>query len=70
MFGDVFKLREKKIAKISSIVRDLRDRVTMFKRERMKEKDCTSQKKITDGLSRDLNPGPPAPKAGIIPLDH
>ena len=22
------------------------------------------------GLSRDLNPGPPAPKAGIIPLDH
>ena len=23
-----------------------------------------------DGLSRDLNPGPPAPKAGIIPLDH
>ena len=24
----------------------------------------------TEGLSRDLNPGPPAPKAGIIPLDH
>ncbi len=23
-----------------------------------------------NGLSRDLNPGPPAPKAGIIPLDH
>ena len=23
-----------------------------------------------DGLRRDLNPGPPAPKAGIIPLDH
>ena len=23
-----------------------------------------------EGLSRDLNPGPPAPKAGIIPLDH
>ena len=23
-----------------------------------------------DGLNRDLNPGPPAPKAGIIPLDH
>ena len=22
------------------------------------------------GLNRDLNPGPPAPKAGIIPLDH
>ena len=22
------------------------------------------------GLSRDLNPGPPAPKAGIMPLDH
>ena len=22
------------------------------------------------GVSRDLNPGPPAPKAGIIPLDH
>ena len=22
------------------------------------------------GLSRDLNPGPPAPNAGIIPLDH
>ena len=22
------------------------------------------------GLSRDLNPGPPAPKAGIIPLDQ
>ena len=26
--------------------------------------------KNIDGLSRDLNPGPPAPKAGIIPLDH
>ena len=23
-----------------------------------------------DGPNRDLNPGPPAPKAGIIPLDH
>ena len=23
-----------------------------------------------EGLSRDLNPGPPAPKAGIIPLDQ
>jgi hypothetical protein len=23
-----------------------------------------------DGLNRDLNPGPPAPKAGIIPLDY
>ena len=22
------------------------------------------------GLSRESNPGPPAPKAGIIPLDH
>ena len=22
------------------------------------------------GPDRDLNPGPPAPKAGIIPLDH
>lgn len=22
------------------------------------------------GLNRDVNPGPPAPKAGIIPLDH
>jgi hypothetical protein len=22
------------------------------------------------GPNRDLNPGPPAPKAGIIPLDH
>ena len=22
------------------------------------------------GLNRDLNPGPPAPKAGIIPLDQ
>lgn len=22
------------------------------------------------GLNRDLNPGPPAPKAGIIRLDH
>jgi hypothetical protein len=31
------------------------DRVLLFKRE---------------GLSRDSNPGPPAPKAGIIPLDH
>ena len=29
----------------------------------------TKFKKIV-GLSRDLNPGPPAPKAGIIPLDH
>ena len=27
-------------------------------------------KKKEWGLSRDLNPGPPAPKAGIIPLDH
>ena len=26
--------------------------------------------KQKSGLSRDLNPGPPAPKAGIIPLDH
>ena len=24
----------------------------------------------SDGASRGLNPGPPAPKAGIIPLDH
>ena len=24
----------------------------------------------TDGLNRDLNPGPLAPKARIIPLDH
>jgi hypothetical protein len=23
-----------------------------------------------EGLSRDSNPGPPAPNAGIIPLDH
>ena len=22
------------------------------------------------GSTRDLNPGPPAPEAGIIPLDH
>ena len=28
------------------------------------------QKFQKDGLNRDLNPGPPAPKAGIIPLDH
>ena len=26
--------------------------------------------KIICGLNRDLNPGPPAPEAGIIPLDH
>ena len=26
--------------------------------------------KKTLGLNRDLNPGPPAPEAGIIPLDH
>ena len=25
---------------------------------------------IKDGLNRDLNPGPLAPKARIIPLDH
>ena len=30
----------------------------------------TKKSKKVDGLSRDLNPGPPAPKAGIIPLDH
>ena len=24
----------------------------------------------SQGPNRDLNPGPPAPKAGIIPLDH
>ena len=28
------------------------------------------KRKKKGGLSRDLNPGPPAPKAGIIPLDH
>ena len=28
-----------------------------------------SKKKLY-GPNRDLNPGPPAPKAGIIPLDH
>ena len=27
-------------------------------------------RKKTLGLNRDLNPGPPAPEAGIIPLDH
>jgi len=26
--------------------------------------------KKDQGDSRELNPGPPAPKAGIIPLDH
>ena len=26
--------------------------------------------KSETGLNRDLNPGPPAPEAGIIPLDH
>ena len=25
---------------------------------------------VFSGLSRESNPGPPAPKAGIIPLDH
>jgi hypothetical protein len=29
-----------------------------------------NQMRQKDGLNRDLNPGPPAPKAGIIPLDH
>ena len=28
------------------------------------------EEKYVWGLSQDLNPGPPAPKAGIIPLDH
>jgi hypothetical protein len=28
------------------------------------------EKKQLIGPNRDLNPGPPAPKAGIIPLDH
>ena len=32
--------------------------------------DGKKKKKSIRGLSRDLNPGPPAPKAGIIPLDH
>ena len=27
-------------------------------------------KRKNPGLNRDLNPGPPAPEAGIIPLDH
>ena len=27
-------------------------------------------KEVLGGLNRDLNPGPPAPEAGIIPLDH
>ena len=31
-------------------------------------KETTFQKRV--GLSRDLNPGPLAPKARIIPLDH
>ena len=31
--------------------------------------DQKSSNKIL-GLNRDLNPGPPAPEAGIIPLDH
>ena len=38
------------------------------------ECDCTAfamiYRKKRDGLNRDLNPGPPAPEAGIIPLDH
>ena len=29
-----------------------------------------SPRKKGRGPNRDLNPGPPAPKAGIIPLDH
>ena len=28
------------------------------------------RKRRRPGLNRDLNPGPPAPEAGIIPLDH
>ena len=28
------------------------------------------QESKSEGPNRDLNPGPPAPKAGIIPLDH
>ena len=28
------------------------------------------KRKKNQGPNRDLNPGPPAPKAGIIPLDH
>ena len=28
------------------------------------------KQKYVIGPNRDLNPGPPAPKAGIIPLDH
>ncbi len=28
------------------------------------------QSKFQKGPCRGLNPGPPAPKAGIIPLDH
>ena len=28
------------------------------------------KEKKNQGPNRDLNPGPPAPKAGIIPLDH
>ena len=30
----------------------------------------SSKKEKYLGLNRDLNPGPPAPEAGIIPLDH
>ena len=33
-----------------------------------KNNDLKNKKEI--GLSRDLNPGPLAPKARIIPLDH
>ncbi len=36
--------------------------------ESNRDYDLRQSQKV--GLSRDLNPGPPAPKAGIIPLDH
>ena len=37
---------------------------------RMFELNCKIVQKDKSGLNWDLNPGPPAPEAGIIPLDH
>ena len=42
----------------------------VFHRRDLKKKRIKIKKKIFGGLSRDLNPGPRAPEARIIPLDQ
>ena len=72
-FGRLFKINATFLKNLLKLRHD-----SMFCTLQMKSKErfdrferyfSICQKKVR-GLSRDLNPGPPAPKAGIIPLDH